>query len=154
MEKILISACLCGVNCKYNGENNLKEDIKKIYDEGRGILICPETLGKLPIPRTPREISLGNGEDVLEGKCKVISKEGIDTTEKFINGAKKALSIAKKYKITKAILKAKSPSCGCGEIYDGTFTGNLIKGNGVTAALFIKNGIKVYNENNFYEVER
>lgn len=152
MEKIIISACLCGVNCKYNGGNNLNEEIKKIYDEGKGILICPESFGKLEIPRAPREIVKGTGEDVLKGLSKVLSKDGKDSTKEFIIGAEKALEIAKKNKIIKAILKSKSPSCGLGKIYDGTFSGNLIEGNGVTADLFLKNNIKVYDENNFYEV--
>lgn len=149
MEKILISACLCGINCKYNGGNNLREDIKKLYDEGRTILVCPEVLGGLSTPRIPREIVSGDGKKVLEGKSKVMSKDGEDTTKAFIRGAKEALKIAKENNITIAILKAKSPSCGKGIIYSGEFNGKLIEGNGVTTELLIQNGIKVFNEENY-----
>ena len=149
MKKILISACLCGVNCKYNGGNNFNKDIKTLYDEGKAILICPEALGGLKTPRTPREITFGTGIDVLEGRAKVLSKVGVDSTIAFIKGAKEALKIAKENNIKVAILKAKSPSCGNGYIYNGKFNGKLIEGNGVASELLIKNGIKVYNEKNY-----
>ena len=149
MEKILVSACLCGLNCKYNGGNNLNEDIKKLYDEGKAILVCPEVLGGLLTPRTPREIVNGDGKKVLSGEAKVISKEEEDTTEAFLKGAKEALKIAKENNIKVAILKAKSPSCGKGLIYSGDFNGKLIEGNGVTSELLIQNGIKVLNEKNY-----
>ena len=149
MGKILISACLCGINCKYNGGNNLNENIKKLYDEGKAILVCPEVLGGLKTPRIPREIINGNGKKVLEGKAKVVSKEGEDTTKAFLKGAMETLKIAKENNIKIAILKAKSPSCGKGFIYSGDFNGKLVEGNGVTTELLIQNGIKVLNEKNY-----
>lgn len=143
---IVISACLCGVNCKYNGENNLNEKALKLFEEGKAVLICPEELGGMSTPRVPHEIKGGAGAEVLDGKALVISRDGEDSTEKFISGAKEALEIAKDADAKLAILKAKSPSCGCGKIYDGSFKGIKIDGNGVTAELFIRNGIKVITE--------
>lgn len=134
---IIISACLCGINCKYSGENNLNSNALKLLKEGKAILVCPEQLGGLTTPRIPCEIMGGDGEDVLNGEAKVISKEGKDCTKEFLKGAYEALKIAKEVNAKKAIFKSKSPSCGCGKIYDGSFSGNKIDGNGVTAALFL-----------------
>lgn len=142
----LISACLCGENCKYSGGNNFDERAYKIFKEGKGVLVCPEQLGGLPTPRVPSEISGGTGLDVLEGKARVITKDGRDVTEEFIRGAEETLAIAKKYKCHTAIFKAKSPSCGINNIYDGSFSKKLIAGNGVTAEVLVKNGIKVFSE--------
>lgn len=142
----LISACLCGVNCKYSGENNLNEKALKLFNENEAILVCPEVLGGLSTPRAPQEILRGTGEDVINGTAKVISEDGQDSTKEFIKGAELVLDIAKRCSVDKAILKAKSPSCGCREIYDGSFSGKKIVGNGVTAELLIKNNIKVYSE--------
>lgn len=110
---------------------------------GKGIPICAEQLAGLPIPRPPAEIIGGNGEDVLLGKAKVVSKTGEDYTKQFIDGANKALAICKLYDIKKAYLKSNSPSCGVGHIYDGTFLGKVIDGNGVLSALLEKNGIEI-----------
>ena len=134
---ILISACLCGVNCKYNGKNNLNEECLELLKKGEAILVCPEQLGGLPTPRKPSEIRIVNNE------VKVFMNDGTDVTENYIRGAKEVLNLAKELNIKKAILKKKSPSCGCGEIYDGTFTNTLIKGNGITASLLIENKIEV-----------
>ena len=142
----IVSACLCGVNCKYNGGNNYNEKIDKLAKEGKAVLICPEQLGGLPTPRVPAEISGGSAADVLKGKARVINKDGEDVTKHFIKGAEESLKIAKAAGCKIAILKSKSPSCGCGKVYDGTFSGSLKKGNGVTAELFLKNGIKVITE--------
>ncbi|WP_026038424.1 DUF523 domain-containing protein [Clostridium arbusti] len=142
----LISACLCGVNCKYSGENNLNEKALKLFNQNEAILVCPEVLGGLSTPRAPQEILGGTGEDVINGTAKVISEDGQDSTKEFIKGAELVLDIAKRCSVDKAILKAKSPSCGCREIYDGSFSGKKIVGNGVTAELLIKNNIKVYSE--------
>lgn len=137
----LISACLAGVNCKYDGGNNYKEKIMELVKRGEAILVCPEQLGGLTTPRYLSEIKNINGE------LKVINNQGQDVTLNFQRGAKETLELAKKLNIDKAILKAKSPSCGCGLIYDGTFSGNKIKGNGVTAQLLSENGIEIFNEN-------
>lgn len=143
---IIVSACLCGINCKYNGGNNIDERVLKLVLEGKAIPICPEQLGGLETPRLPHEISGGNGKDVLEHKAKVISREGMDSTNKFEKGAFETLAFAKKLGVTCAILKANSPSCGFGIIYDGSFSGSKKKGNGVTAELLCQNGINIFTE--------
>ena len=107
----------------------------------------------MPIPRPPAEIQGGSGEDVLNGIAKVTDKDGKDVTQNFISGAQKALAYAKKHNASCAILKARSPSCGCGMIYDGSFSGAKTAGNGVTAALFLQHGIKVYTEETITEEE-
>jgi len=140
---ILVSACLCGTNCKYNGENNLNREVMQLLAGGKALPICPEQLGGMTTPRPAVEISGGTGTDVLDGNARVVSSSGMDTTENFIRGAREALNIARAAGVKEAILKAKSPSCGYGRIYDGTFSDRLIEGNGVTAELLIRNGIKV-----------
>lgn len=149
---IIISACLCGVNCKYSGGNNLNEKALKLFKEGKAILVCPEQLGGLATPRIAHEIVGGSGKDVLDGNAKVLSSKGDDSTANFIKGAEEALKIAKAVGSTKAIFKEKSPSCGYGKIYDGTFSGEKIRGNGVTAELFIKNGIEIYTESQIQDI--
>lgn len=146
----LISSCLCGVNCKYSGGNNLNEKCLDLLKEGKGILICPEQLGGLPTPRLPAEI-IGNAENILRGMDKITTKNNIDVTNEFLKGAKETLKIAKLYNITKAILKEGSPSCGVKYVYDGSFTGKKIKGNGLTTEILIKNGIEVISDINFME---
>ena len=133
---ILVSACLLGVNCKYDGGNNLREEIQKLADKHNLVPFCPEVYGGLTTPRVPSE-RLGD---------KVVNKEGIDVTENFVRGAEEALRMAQAFDCKYAIFKAKSPSCGCGKIYDGTFTGTLADGDGVTTELLKKNGIIVINE--------
>lgn len=140
---IIVSACLCGTNCKYNGGNNLNSDVLRLLADGKAIPVCPEQLGGLTTPRPTMEISGGTGAEVLDGKARVISSSGTDSTENFTRGAREVLNIAKAAGASEAILKANSPSCGCGKIYDGTFRGRLAEGNGVTAELLIRNGIKV-----------
>ncbi len=133
---IVVSACLLGCNCKYNGGNNYCEKLDKLKEKYNIIDICPEVLGGLPIPRVPSEI-VGD---------KVVNKEGFDVTTNYNIGALLALEKALSNKCEIAILKAKSPSCGCGKIYDGTFTSNLIDGDGITTRLFKEHNIKVYTE--------
>lgn len=134
---ILVSACLLGVNCQYNGESDFtKELLEFLKDKGEFIAVCPEVLGGLPIPR--------DGAEIIGDKVKTV--KGKDVTREFLKGAEQILKIAKENKVELAILKAKSPSCGAGLIYDGTFSRNLIDGDGITAALLKKNGIKVMTE--------
>lgn len=135
----LVSSCLIGINCRYDGANCYNEKIKKMYDEGKLLPVCPEELGGLSTPRVPSEII----------DSKVISKDGKDVTTEFLSGANKVLEIVKKNKIKKAILKSKSPSCGYKLIYDGSFSGNLVNGNGLTAQILIDNGIELYSERDF-----
>lgn len=141
----LISSCLCGINCKYSGGNNLNEKCLDILKEGKGILICPEQLGGLSTPRLPAEI-IGEAKNILKGMDKIITKNNIDVTKEFLKGAKETLKIAKLYNINKAILKDGSPSCGVNYIYDGSFTGKKIKGNGLTTEILIENGIEVISD--------
>ena len=133
---IVMSKCLAGFNCKYSGGNNCVPTLKKLYEEGKAVLVCPEQLGGLSTPRPASEIQ----------KEKVINIEGTDVTRQYKEGSEKALAIAKKNGCTKAILKANSPACGVGHIYDGTFTHTLTKGNGTFAALLIRNNISCMTE--------
>lgn len=147
---ILISACLCDVNCRYNGKSNTNEKVYELFKEGKAILVCPEQLGGLSTPRPPAEIKNGcNACEVLRGKGQVINNQGEDVTAPFIKGAQEALKIAKAINCTKAILKSRSPSCGCGQVYDGTFQKQLIQGNGVLTELLLQNGIEVLTEEDF-----
>lgn len=134
--KLLASACLLGINCKYNGKNNKNNKILELLKDHDLIPVCPEILGGLPIPRIPSEIQ----------NNKVITKDGRDVTKEYQKGAEETLKIAKLYDCEIAILKEKSPSCGCGKIYDGTFTTNLISGDGITARLLKENNIKIIGE--------
>lgn len=136
MEKILISACLVGDNCKYNGGNNLNPHIEKLLEKYELIPFCPEVEGGLNIPRNPSEIK-GNS---------VFMDNGNDVTENFNKGAKKALMLCLYLKIKKAVLKERSPSCGTHQIHDGSFSNKLINGMGVSAKLLKDNGIEVYSE--------
>jgi uncharacterized protein YbbK (DUF523 family) len=145
----LISACLLGINCKYNGKNNLENlgsDIYKEFLHGKLIPVCPEQLGGLTTPRLRAQIQNGDGFDVLNNKAQVITEEGQNITKQFIRGAQEALKIAQTLNIKEAILKQRSPSCGCGKIYDGSFSGKLIDGDGVTAALLKQYSIRVISE--------
>lgn len=150
---IIVSACLCGINTKYNGENNLDERVLKLLRDGKAIPVCPEQLGGQSTPRAAHEICKGTGADVLDGKARILGPEGDDVTEEFIRGAYETLKIAKECSAKVAILKARSPSCGYGKIYDGEFTGNKIDGNGVTAELLKRNGIMIYTEEDKIELK-
>ena len=132
---IIVSACLAGYRCRYDGKIVPDDEIVALVKQGCAIPVCPEMLGGLPCPRIPAERT----EDGL----RVVTREGNDVTEAFTSGAFEALRMAKLFGCDRAILKANSPSCGCGQIYDGTFSGTLIEGDGVTAELFKKNGIAV-----------
>ena len=134
----LVSACLAGFNCRYDGRSNENKTVIDLVKQGKAVPVCPEQLAGLHTPRVSCEIQMQNR--------RVISKDGRDLTEEFVNGAERTLAIAQALNIKKAILKAKSPSCGCGEIYDGSFSGKLVEGNGLTAELLIKNGIEVCTE--------
>ena len=143
---ILVSACLLGINCKYNGDNNKNDKVEEYLKDKQFIVVCPEQLGGMSTPREPSEIIKFDGNAVIEGKTSVINNKRLDVTKKFKQGAQEALKIANLYDSKKAILKEGSPSCGSNCIYDGTFTGKKIPGVGVTAALLKKNGIEVISE--------
>ena len=142
MEKLLISACILGINCKYNGKNNYNELVEELKKKYELIPVCPEVLGGLSIPRNPSEIK-GNT---------VISNRGVDVTKEFNLGAKMAFNIAKDNNIKIALLKDGSPSCGKNYIYDGTFTKTKIKGYGIFSSLLINNEIEIYTENDIEEL--
>ena len=141
--KTLVSACLLGVNCRFDGGNSQNEDAVNRTQTEELIPVCPEEAGGLPTPRPPVEIVGGDGYDVLDGKARVLTADGEDKTEEFVRGAYHALELAQLEGAKCVILKSKSPSCGCGKIYDGTFSGTLISGDGVTAALLQRNGIEI-----------
>lgn len=155
IEKILISGCLLGLKVRYHGDSALcnSQIIDKWAEEGRIISICPEVSAGLPVPRPSSEIIHGTSKDVLRGTAKVLTHTGIDRTDAFIRGAFNALSLAKKFNIKIAILKKNSPSCGNTTIYDGSFSGTIISGTGVTAQLLHDNGIRVFNELELNEAE-
>jgi len=143
---VLISACLIGVNCRYDGGNSYNKKACEIALKEGIVPVCPEQLGGCATPRKPAEIVAGDGADVLNGLSKVINSAGEDVSEEFIRGARETLKIALASGARKAILKARSPSCGKGIIYDGTFTGSKKPGNGVTAELLLRNGLEVVTD--------
>ena len=139
MERILVSACLLGLKVRYDGKEKANEELVEKLKNYDFVPVCPEIFGGLSTPRVPAEI--------IENK--VINKEGIDVTSNYVRGAEEVLKLALKFNIKKAVLKSKSPSCGKGKIYDGTFSGNLIDGYGITAKLLMDNGIEVLSEDDF-----
>lgn len=146
MKKILVSSCLLGKCCKYNGGHNKNQYVIDFLEGKDYVSICPEEMGGLPTPRPPAEIVGGDGETVLSGKGKVLDINGKDVTENFISGALLSLDIAEVNNCRLAILKANSPSCGNKYIYNGTFNGKKTVGMGVTATILRKNNIKVLSE--------
>ena len=136
-KRILVSACLLGKPCRYDGKSKPCQGVIALSDKYDFIEVCPEVAGGLPTPRTPSE----------RVNDSVVMCDGKDVTVNYKRGAEFALELCREKSIDIAILKAKSPSCGKGQIYDGTFTGRLIRGNGVTAEMLIDNGIKVFTEN-------
>lgn len=133
---IIVSACLAGVRCRYDGAEKPCGKIVRLIKSGKAIPLCPEQLGGLPTPRVAAE---RHGEIIVR-------KDGIDVTAEFNQGAREAIKIARMVGSKKAILKARSPSCGSGQTYDGTFTGKLINRDGVFAQLCKENNIKVLTE--------
>ena len=145
----LISACLLGVRCAWSGDDKYRNDRAIELSKLEPLIpVCPEQLGGLPTPRVPQEIQGGTGEDVLDKKCTVLNKNGEDVTGAFIIGAEETLKIARQLKVKEFIAKRGSPSCGCGQIYDGSFSGRLVSGDGVTTALLKRNGIRIIAEEN------
>jgi len=139
---ILVSACLLGVSCRYDGKGKKYEAVEKLMKEHHLIPVCPEVFGGLSTPRNPSEIQKDRS---------VRMNTGEDVTAQYQKGAEEALKLARLYGCSLAILKERSPSCGYGEIYDGTYTGTKILGNGITADLLSKNGIRVIGESRIEE---
>lgn len=148
---ILVSSCLAGLAVRYNGTHSLNNKISKLVEENKAITICPELLGGFSTPREPAEIRGGNGEDVLDGKARVVDRSGKDVTELYIKGAYATLEQAKEINATIVLLKENSPSCGSSKIYNGEFIGEKMEGMGVTSALLKRNGLKVISEEQFAE---
>ena len=136
MENILVSACLLGIGCRYDGKHKANDEVIRLGEKYNLIPVCPEIYGGLPTPRV-------SSERVLD---RVVMKDGTDVTENYHRGACEALELCRIYNIKTAILKERSPSCGKGKIYDGTFSGELTDRDGVTAELLIANGVKVIGE--------
>ncbi len=141
MENLLISACLLGISCRYDGKSKPHPDVLLLKEKYNLIPICPEIFGGLETPRIPSE-QIGE---------KVVMESGRDVTENYIRGRDESYKLAELFGAKKALLKERSPSCGKGKIYDGTFTGTLVDGNGVTADFFMKKGIEVFGES---EIEK
>ena len=143
----LVSACLLGVPCRYDGKSCPALELHDLATVGKVITICPEVAGGLPTPRLPMEIEKAydglDGHAVLDGRTRVLRNDGVDVTAQFIKGAHAALTLARKWGIQQAILATPSPTCGVGLTYDGKFTTELVPGDGVTAALLKRNGIQV-----------
>ncbi|MFJ7738920.1 DUF523 domain-containing protein [Lysinibacillus sp. NPDC097287] len=146
---MLVSSCLAGLEVRYNGTHSLNNTIRKLVEENKAITICPELLGGFSTPREPAEIVGGDGNDVLDGKARVVEKSGKDVTELYIKGAHATLEKAEKINATIVILKESSPSCGSLMIYNGEFQGKKIVGNGVTSALLKRNGLQLLSEERY-----
>jgi uncharacterized protein YbbK (DUF523 family) len=145
----LISACLAGCEVTWQGGSNLRERFIELVRTHRAIPVCPEQLGGLGTPRPPAEIVGGSGEDVLESRARVLTREGSDVTEHFLRGAREVLRLAELVHPELVILKERSPSCGVHSIYDGTFTGTQRAGCGVTTALLRRHGWSVASDEEF-----
>lgn len=145
----VISACLVGCQCRYDGDSNAVDVFVKMVENGEAVFVCPEQLGGLSTPRPPAQIVGGTGADVLDGKAKVITDQGVDVTAAFVRGAQEALRMAQLVGAQEAILKERSPSCAATQIFDGTFTKGKRPGQGVTAALLTRHGINVSSEETY-----
>jgi uncharacterized protein YbbK (DUF523 family) len=148
MERILVSACLLGQPVRYDGTGKRSDDalFELWRSQGRLVPICPEVGGGLPVPRPAAEICGGFGEDVLDGRASVLTRDGTDVTQHFVAGAWQALERARSHGIRLAILKEGSPSCGSLHVFDGTFGDRKVPGEGVTTALLERHGIDVFAE--------
>ncbi|MDN3055159.1 DUF523 domain-containing protein [Streptomyces sp. SRF1] len=143
MEAILVSACLRGVPCRFDGRHKASPEYEEAVAGHAVVAFCPEVAGGLATPRRPAELVGGDGHDVLDGTARVVEDTGRDVTEAFVAGARRALAAARQAGCTEALLMPRSPSCGRGVVYDGSFAGELVPGDGVTAALLERNGIAV-----------
>ena len=138
---ILVSECLTGAPCRMDGQSKLVPEIKALLDAGEAVVVCPEVLGGMPTPRKPSER--------LDDR--VVNCAGEDVTAEFVRGAERSLAICRAHGCTAAILKARSPSCGCGVIHNGRFDGGLVPGNGVFAQMLLDAGIPVMTEEEYLQ---
>ena len=141
--RILVSACLLGCACRYDGQSKPRQEILALAEKHELVPVCPEQSGGLPTPRPPAEIRGGH----------VVRRDGADVTREYLRGADEAARLCALLRCEAAILKARSPSCGTGAVYDGTFTGRLTEGDGITARLLREMGVRVWNEEDFTEAE-
>lgn len=155
MNKVLVSACLLGEKVRYDGDSKRLPHpfLERLLQSQSVVPFCPEVAGGMPIPRAAAEIIGGDGKAVLNGTAEVAPNNGDAVTAEFIKGAKLALEQCQQQGIQMAILTARSPSCGSGLIYDGSFSRKLTAGDGVTAALLKSNGIKVFNSEEIQQAE-
>ena len=137
---LIVSMCLAGISCRYDGKDNLVPKIKALLERNEAIAVCPEVLGGLPTPRIPSEI---------QPDGRVLNQQGDDVTEHFAKGAEQAMTICRTHGCTGAILKARSLSCGKDCVYDGSFTGTLVRGNGIFAQMLVDAGISVMTEEEY-----
>jgi len=143
---ILVSACLLGTCCNHEGRASSRPRVARLAEQARLVPICPEVVGGLTTPRAAAEIVGGDGADVLGGSARVRSSAGDDVTDAYVRGAAAAVALARAIGANRAVLKARSPSCGAVEVYDGTFTRTLRPGSGVTAAALRASGIDVVTD--------
>jgi len=148
-KRYIVSSCLAGLATRYDAAAAPCGSVEAAVERGAAIPFCPEQGGGLKTPRTPAEIVGGDGHDVLKGNARVITGDGEDVTEEFVRGAKQMLILARLTHASAAILKSDSPSCGAGTIYDGTFSGNMVEGDGVAAALLREAGFEIITEKEF-----
>jgi len=147
MQKILVSRCLLGQRVRYDGgAHGPFTLLERWQQEGRVVPLCPEVAGGLPTPRAPAEIAGGQGAQVLDGLLPVLTLDGEDVTAAFVDGAEQALALVAQHGIRLALLKARSPSCGNRENYDGSFSGTKVAGEGVTAAALRRAGVQIFSE--------
>ena len=137
---VLVSACLLGVNCRFDATARSNPELLKKLRDCAVVPVCPEQLGGLPTPRSPAEITGGDGHDVLDGRAKVVNEQGEDVTSNYVRGAREVLTLAKLFGANRAYLKSKSPACGCGRIKR---CGKTVEGDGVCAALLKRHDIQV-----------
>ncbi len=144
-EPLIISACLVGVNCRLDGGHTRRPALH-VNGRFRLVPVCPEQLGGLPTPRPAAEIQGGGGDEVLDGRARVVTTNGEDVTARFVAGAEETVRIARLVGARHAVLKARSPSCGLGQTYDGSFRHQLRAGHGVSAARLLRDGVEVRTE--------
>ncbi len=137
---LIVSKCLAGCPCRYDGRDNLVPEIRALVERGEAIAVCPEVLGGLPTPRAPSEI---------QPDGRIVDRRGEDVTAQFVRGAERAAEICREKGCTGAILKARSPSCGKDVVYDGSFTGTRVPGSGVFAQMLLRAGIPVMTEEEY-----
>lgn len=152
MALCVVSSCLLGYPCRYDARSVPCQDLTGKNVRERLVPVCPEVLGGLGVPRPPAEIVGGEGKDVLDGRARVVNSKGEDVTGQYIRGSMLALGIALQSGAARAILRSRSPACGVGHIYDGSFSRRLREGDGVFAALLRRHGLAVHSDAEIQEV--